>query len=909
MEKQSRAWVHRGFEEFSKGRFDNGGDNLYVNANGVIESIHRLDVNNDGRVDFVFPNSHGYTERGPTWIYTQSDGPGDGWPRQELPNDSGWMSRVVDVDGDGYLDLIVVNGENGVTSELTSFIYWGGPDGLTGERQEFETAGAYDVAAVDLSGNGLQTIIFPSAWVDHHNAGKPRPIQVFEQVEPRRFVDATERHGLVGIAANSIACDDLNGDGRPELIVANYRKEFEYDTDSFLYWGVDGGFDASNPLRLPTHYAVQTVLGDLNGDGRKEIVFSGGEKIYIYWNRDGTFREKDVTVLDIVGNSTMFAQGAVRMEIADIDQDGQDELLVASLEGIEVRKQDDLERVHELIPLKYCVWVKAVDLDGDGKLDLIGSRYQDGRDYETESAIFWNGPDGFSEDRTTRLAASGAVGCTAGDLDGDGKPEIIFNSTMGGPSQFNPDLPVYVYLGSEANDYGPHRRLELPSGGGTNTYVLADLDLDGYADLAFVSPEGLRIFHGGPDGLMPDRYSILNDRGQPFHYVLVGDLNKNGWLDLIGVGYTYDAKPDTMASSTLVFWGSSEGFSDERSTVLPTFCGGNAQLSDVNQDGWLDVIYFDKRGYLAIYLGGPDGFSEDRMEKVFLTDSDIGNVCAINFADLNGNGWLDLILSVMGHYTRKESGFYILHGGPEGYSADRLTFHRTDASSILVSIADLNNDGYLDLLVPAYSTQFTRELPAHIFWGGPDGFDFENPLVIPCDSSCAFVAVDLTGNGYRDLLTICHRNDLGHQVDSLLFWNGPEGLTFDSVTRLPGLGPHLCSPRDFGNAFTREPLENYVSPPYELNEANPTKVGWQAETPPNTQVKLQLRWAETIEDLEKSPWLGPGGGGSFYETPGQTFGDVPRPAKWLQYKASLMSPNGCFSPKLKEVRIDFDGGG
>ena len=71
---------------------------------------------------------------------------------------------------------------------------------------------------------------------------------------------------------------------------------------------------------------------------------------------------------------------------------------------------------------------------------------------------------------------------------------------------------------------------------------------------------------------------------------------------------------------------------------------------------------------------------------------------------------------------------------------------------------------------------------------------------------------DLDNDGHLDLLTVCHRNDLGHQVDSLLFWNGPDGLSFDRATRLPGLGPHLASPRDFGNAYTREPLENYISP-------------------------------------------------------------------------------------------------
>ena len=62
-------------------------------------------------------------------------------------------------------------------------------------------------------------------------------------------------------------------------------------------------------------------------------------------------------------------------------------------------------------------------------------------------------------------------------------------------------------------------------------------------------------------------------------------------------------------------------------------------------------------------------------------------------------GTVDLILTVMGHYTRRESGFFILHGGPDGYCRDRTEFHPTDASSIRISVADLNNNGHLDLIV------------------------------------------------------------------------------------------------------------------------------------------------------------------------------------------------------------------
>jgi len=897
--------VHRGFKDFARGRFGNGGDNLYVNAKGVIEMIHRTDVNNDGFVDIILPNAHGYIERGPTWIYTQDKDEGHTWSRRELPNDSGWMSRIMDVDGDGYPDLIVVNGENGVTSELHSYVYWGGPGGLTGERTELPTAGAYDVAAVDLTGSGRLSLLFPSAWVDHHNRGKTRLVQFYAQVEPRRFVDVSEKYGLVGVAAVSIACEDLNGDGRPELVVCNYRQEYRYDTESFVYWGTEDGFDTRSPLRLPSHYAMQVALGDLNDDGRKEIIFAGGNRIYIYWNSEGRFTADNRTILEAEGHSTMFCVGAIRVAVADVDGDGSKELLVAMRDGVQIRATADLHTVKEHLPLPYCGWVEAVDLDGDGRPDIIASKYQDGRTYETQSAIFWNGPDGFSPDRVTRLPTGGAMGCTAGDLDGDGRPEIIFNNTMGGWSQFNPDFPLYIYLGNERGQYGADRRLELPTGGGTNTYVVADFNLDGYPDLAFVSSDGLRVFHGGPAGPRPDRYTVLPGRGAPFGYVLAADLNRDGWLDLLAVPWTYDDRPETMANSSVIFWGGPDGFSAECVTVVPTYCQGNGHLADVNNDGWLDFIYGDSRGYLAVYLGGPDGFSPERMWKIPLEGTDVATVASINSADLNGDGWLDLIAAVMGHYTRKPSGFFLLYGGPDGFPQERISFHPTKASSIRICVADVNRDGNLDLLVPAYSTQFSRELPAHIFWGNGNGFDFSNPFVIPCDSSCAFMAVDITGNGYPDVLSVCHRNDLGHQVDSLLFWNGPDGLSFDRVSRLPGLGPHLASSRDFGNAFTREPVESYISPPYPLGGQLPVRISWDAEVPDKTALKFQLRWAETEPGLESAPWRGPDGEGSFYERPGQVISRAHTGVNWMQYQTVFFSLNGCRSPKLREVRIDL----
>ena len=943
--------IHRGFDAFARGRFDDGGSNLYVNAKGAIETIHRTDMNNDGYVDIVISNHHGYIERGPTWIYKpgvkrRSDGAterrtggvgrekramedqhagsegndsvireesiavngsGNGgaeehWSRRQLPNDSSWMSRIVDVDGDGHADLIVANGENGVTSELESYVYWGGPDGLSGQRTEFATKGAYDVAAVDLTGNGLLDLIFPTAWVDHHNGGKPMDLLVHLQTAPRRFEDATARFGLKGIAATSLACGDLTGDGRPDLVVANYREGFMYDVDSFVYWGRDGGFDSKSPLRLPTHFALHAVLGDLNDDGFDEIIFCGGHEIRIYWNDAGRFDPSRCTTLKLAGFTTMFCLGAVNAAVADVDGDGCNELIVVGEPGVQIRHQSDLNKVRQELALPDATWVHAADLDGDGRPEIIASCYHDRVNYETHSAIFWNGPDGFSPDRVTLVPTTGAMGCTAGDLDGDGHPVVVFNNTMGGPSQLWVDFPIYVYLGNERAEYSQERRLEFPTGG-SYSYILADLTLDGYPDLACVTPRQiLRIFPGGPEGPRPDRYFDLPTRCQDNMDVLVADLNRDGYLDLITVAYSNDDRPEARAAASTIYYGSEEGYSVERSVNFPTNCFGLGHLADVNGDGYLDIIVVDRSGCVLIYLGGPDGYSQDRVWRVPLPMPRGG---FMNVADLNGNGYLDLIVGMVSHYSRRQETLCIFYGGPDGYDPSRAQYLSSGYSAHTLTVGDMNNDGHLDLYLPAYSTNMTRELPAYIYWGDGNQIDLEKPLILPAQSPTDAMMIDLSRNGYQDLVVSCHRNNLGHQVESLIYWNGPDGMSPQRVTRLPGMGPHQFTTRDHGNAHTRQPQESYISPPFELNGARPRSLNWEAEIPPTNALRFQLRWAGTRDGLESAAWLGPEGEGTCYESSGGRIGNAVPKARWLQYKADFVSLYGCGSPKLHEVRIEM----
>ena len=306
------------------------------------------------------------------------------------------------------------------------------------------------------------------------------------------------------------------------------------------------------------------------------------------------------------------------------------------------------------------------------------------------------------------------MGNSTGDLNGDGRPEVIFNNTKSGHLR---NIANYIYLGNAEAKYGVERRLELPIDSGSMTLV-ADLDLDGYPE--FISNPGikiptgwrtvLRIHPGGPDGPTPGQFEDIpaNDGLQDLR---LADFNRDGYLDILGLAQVYDTKPETLAKSSRIYFGSENGFSLARSQVLETY-GETGKLADVNKDGYLDILCTDKRNEIRIYLGTKDGFGDDRMWHV-----PVPYPIAVNTADLNADGWLDLIVSCAAHYHRLKDTMHIFYGSPDGFHSSRSQKLLANYTPIFTVVADFNRDGHLDVVATGYSTPYARVLPAQLFWG------------------------------------------------------------------------------------------------------------------------------------------------------------------------------------------------
>ena len=492
-----------------------------------------------------------------------------------------------------------------------------------------------------------------------------------------------------------------------------------------------------------------------------------------------------------------------------------------------------------------------------------------------------------------------------GDFDGDGIPEVVFNSTMVGYNRGWSGFPAYLYYGNKNNEYAVDNRVELPTGGGGADYVIADMDLDGYPDLLFVTWDGCRIFRGGPGGPNSNDYIDVFKKSTSFIYnIYVADFNRDGWLDILMVAYSGNDKPETLNNSTFIHFGSPEGFSDENTQLLPTYSMGFAQLADIDNDGWLDIIYGDKRGYIGIYKGGPEGYSTDRLIKIPLDLAGKVPIRNINTADINNDGWLDLVVGLKGHWLRESSGYYILYSDKGNFDQKDAEFHMTEASPGGISFSDLNNDGHLDMMVSAYSTAYTRELPTFIYYGKDGTFDFENPLIFKCNASVAFNTVDITGNGYPDLLIGCHRSDPGHIVESMLYFNGPGGLGKQDPVLIPGMGPHGLSARDFGNAKDRSSKEYYESQVYDISSSVPVSISWKSIEYKDARLMFQIRYSLDQYDIKDMEWTGPSGPDSYYMRSGEKISGIPEDARNLQYRAIFSYGNGCSSPKLSEVIIE-----
>ena len=184
----------------------------------------------------------------------------------------------------------------------------------------------------------------------------------------------------------------------------------------------------------------------------------------------------------VVTNQAMGARCAVS---ADFDGDGRQDLVSASSNDNAVswyRNEGNDENGHPMFSIKKQItWsslgsriVTVADINGDGAIDVIGSSYYD-------SSLRWFENDGNGE-FTEHLISTGVnegQGVTVADLDNNGTPDIATASSG--------DNTIAVFKNIDQGTFCEIKEIVDDNAIGARTVIAADLDRDGWIDLASAS--------------------------------------------------------------------------------------------------------------------------------------------------------------------------------------------------------------------------------------------------------------------------------------------------------------------------------------------------------------------------------------------------------------------------------------
>ncbi len=908
------VWITEGFDAFRAGSFGNGGQNLYVSKNGVLQRIYQYDLTRNGYFDLVFANCQNHHEAAPAFFYEDIFA---ACPRRtELPAQGAVSGTVCDLTGSGSADLIIAGRYDMAAPFASADIYFGKGGAAYSEQRHIRipTPWAESSAAGHFDGGKYPTLAFSLAPY--------RKIRLFSSgehgVEWKRFTD-------LAIGAGQLTVADLDGDGCDELIV--------YDTVHYtttVYWGSADGIRADCFTKLP----------ELPENERPVPVISKGL-------RSNMEKELLSPILPRV-----------------LTLNGQQYLAIASEHRMNFYRSCGRERFELAFALDapHALAAAAGDFRGLGRLDLaIAARSAGEEQSQQYSFIYWADADGqYSESRRTAVPTEQACDVLFAQLRNAPEQDLVFCQSH---TEYSYDTTAPVYRGNpEGRVANPvrlpvedaQRVLTVPRAGQPDALLFVN-----HYSRSAIGFEKSFIYVGGPDGYRPDRRievpchcavdslscdlnddgraelvicnnsenSMHLDVGSHIHFfdadgnfeplrsrtlathcgwgMLAGDFRHCGYLDLIGVcDHFKDLK---------IFHGSASGYTDENSEVLRLLNPQTGEhfgsprwiyAADLNGDGWLDLIVpFITHDRTVILWGGPDGFSMERRQELAIWRG----ACA-RVADLSGNGYGDLIVGThietptageLAEHMPHESYLHIYWNGPDGLSDNNKTILRCDAADA-ICVGDFNGDGWLDIFAGSYHSGQERDIHSFIYWNRQGQFHELDRQELDTHSASGCLAADFNNDGFIDLAVANHKVYGDHHGFSSIWWNGPDGFVPQNRTDLPTEGPHGMSAVEPGNQLTRGAEEYYESTIRQLaGERRIAEAVVDGEVPENCTVAIAFRSAENPAELQSAAWS--------REFPPGLLPDGGLPCrKFVQYRLTLAARLSLRSPRIVRVAVTFE---
>lgn len=491
------------------------------------------DVNGDGRPDLLVANN----TAGSVSVLINITAAGATAPAFASPvsfaaNRADFLATA-DVNGDGRPDLLVAGFQTSTVSVLLNTTPTSAATSRFAQQQGFGTGRSpTSVTAADINGDGRPDVV----TADYNSGSVSVLLDTTAAGSALSTFAAKQSFATAGDNPSAVVTADINGDGRPDVLVSNF---FSSTVSVLLNITAPGAATASLAATqiFDTDFLASSVTAfDINGDGRPDLVatnsiaYSGTVNVWINTTTPGA-------AIASFGTRQSFATNGFPRSVAaaDINGDGRPDLLVNDYGGVSVL-------INSIVPgaaiasfatrqgfaagPAACCSVRAADFNGDGRPDLLLANY----DSNLVSVLLNTTAPGAAIP-TFSAAQSFAVGprprsASAADVNGDGRPDLLVANES---SQTNSTVSVLL------NTTAPGSL--VPSFAVQKTY---------------------------PVGLLPDAVSSADINGDGLPDLLVGNFSSDNVSVLL----------NTLYSARLV-----DGFAV--GTIYPAGSSRSLSISDV----------------------------------------------------------------------------------------------------------------------------------------------------------------------------------------------------------------------------------------------------------------------------------------------------------------------------------------
>lgn len=547
------------------------------------------------------------------------------------------------------------------------------------------------------------------------------------------------------------------------------------------------------------------VTGDVSGDGRDDVVLATGdyndpEKAYRLFIYPQTQQGNLATPVQVPYLGTVHTYG-VRMQIADLNNNGIQDIVVGHNQGITV--------LMSLGHLRFAVTktelpgdvyaLSSADLDGDGNTDVVRQAY-DG----TLSILLGDGSGAFRSVRSFAATAAWHQALKIADVTGDRLPDLVFTNS----------LSLTIYPGKGDGYFMPPRVYPFPVDDprGFSSVAITDVNHDGRNDvLATTSANQPRstlwIYTQTASGALSQPQAFYTyDMAEA---LTVADLDHNGYPDILAMhggwnalGYYLQGKQglaqeaggyvpyathynqDGLATGDLDGDGCTDAAVADYNNGLIVLRGNNCFESwqmankhdaDFDGDGKADVLWHDAAtGASVIWKSGIHA-TQIPMVRVFDTDWTIAGV-----GDFNGDDKSD----VLWHHVVTGANT-IWHSGDYWQSLNLVRI--INPAWEIVGIGDFDGNGEDDIL---WRHKYSG---ANTIWDGGHYSKARNITRIT-DTDWKIVGVgDFDGNGRSDILwrhMVSGRNAL---------WRNADYHNNQPMIAVPDVGWQVAGLGDFDN--------------------------------------------------------------------------------------------------------------